>query len=61
MLKSVLMAASWLSSSQIPTPLSAQLSRIRLNALLENVVNAVLAAARRLDEKYLNRSKQNGN
>jgi hypothetical protein len=47
MLKSVLMAASWLPSSQIPIPLESQLCAAPLNAALENAVNLVAILARK--------------
>src|SRR3979411_2918110 len=46
MLKSVLMAASGLPSSQIPTPLPSQLCASPLNVVLENALNIALIAAR---------------
>src|SRR6202035_695834 len=51
MLKFVLMAASWLLPSQIPTPLRRQLLHAPLNAMLESAMNAALQPARQFDEK----------
>src|SRR6202022_3743425 len=49
MLKSVLMAASWLPSSQIPTPLPSQLCASPLNVVLENALNIAAMPARLFD------------
>src|SRR5450631_42314 len=50
MLKSVLMAASRLPSSQIPTPLKPQYSLVPLNAALGNTLNPRFSLARKFVE-----------
>src|SRR4051794_27291896 len=52
MLKSVLMAASRLPSSQIPTPLNAQYTFASLNAALGNSLNPVLIRAGEFSENF---------
>jgi hypothetical protein len=49
MLKSVLMAASWLASSQIPVSSELQLCHPSINTVLENAVNPALRSAREFD------------